>query len=472
MNTQSPAHSPALEVHDLARTYGEGAGAVAALAGVDLAFPSGSFTAVMGPSGSGKSTFLTCAAGLERPTEGRVVIAGEDITHWSEEDRTRFRRERIGFVFQGFHLMPYLTAEQNVGLPLRLAGHRIDRKRVRGAARAGRARRPGRAAALGALRRPAAARRDRPGAGHRPRGRPGRRADRRPRLRRPRTRCWPCCGPASTTCIRPSSWSPTTRSRRRTPTPWSSSSTDGSRAAWTGPPPTRSPDRWRTSTSWWQGWRHDPPGLRLAAAPRHGLARDVRDRAARHRADGLVRDPGRDRHRPRLGHRPGHPLHHGRRRRRVGRPDRALRRGLHGRHHRHPARGRDRPAAHHRRHPTAGAAAGPGRDPARGGRGRHHRCGRRHLRWPAPARHAPQRRRGRRLGAVRRRRRSRGRRDPGRAGQRARLRACGPPRDPRAGDHRAQRGPLGVPSGCAGGGSPRRCCWSATPWPWASSRSP
>jgi putative ABC transport system ATP-binding protein len=131
MNTQSPALSPALEVHDLARTYGEGAGAVAALAGVDLVFPSGSFTAVMGPSGSGKSTFLTCAAGLERPTEGRVVIAGEDISHWSEEDRTRFRRERIGFVFQGFHLMSYLTAEQNVGLPLRLAGHRVDRKRVR-----------------------------------------------------------------------------------------------------------------------------------------------------------------------------------------------------------------------------------------------------------------------------------------------------------------------------------------------------
>ena len=121
---------PALQVHDLVRTYGEGAGAVRALAGVDLAFPAGTFTAVMGPSGSGKSTFLTCAAGLDRPTEGRVVIAGADLTDWSEEDRTLFRRERIGFVFQGFHLMPYLTAEQNVGLPQRLAGHRPDRKRV------------------------------------------------------------------------------------------------------------------------------------------------------------------------------------------------------------------------------------------------------------------------------------------------------------------------------------------------------
>src|SRR3954470_3309063 len=121
----------ALEVRGLARTYGEGVGAVTALTGVDLAFARGTFTAVMGPSGSGKSTFLTCAAGLERPTEGRVVIAGDDITSWSEGDRTRLRRERIGFVFQGFHLMPYLTAEQNVGLPLRLAGRRVDRGRVR-----------------------------------------------------------------------------------------------------------------------------------------------------------------------------------------------------------------------------------------------------------------------------------------------------------------------------------------------------
>jgi putative ABC transport system ATP-binding protein len=123
--------STALEVRGLRRTYGEGAGAVVALDGVDLAFPRGSFTAVMGPSGSGKSTFLSCAAGLERPSEGRVTIDGEDVTDWSEDRRTQMRRERIGFVFQGFHLMSYLTAEQNVGLPQRLAGHRPDRKRVR-----------------------------------------------------------------------------------------------------------------------------------------------------------------------------------------------------------------------------------------------------------------------------------------------------------------------------------------------------
>jgi len=123
-------HPPALEVRDLSRTFGDGAGAVRALTEVDLALPAGSFTAVMGPSGSGKSTLLTCVAGLERPTDGRVLIAGEDITDWTEDQRTRFRRERIGFVFQAFHLMPYLTAEQNIGLPLRLAGRRPDRPRV------------------------------------------------------------------------------------------------------------------------------------------------------------------------------------------------------------------------------------------------------------------------------------------------------------------------------------------------------
>jgi putative ABC transport system ATP-binding protein len=123
-------HHPALAVTGLAHTYGTGPGAVRALDGVDLAFRRGTFTAVMGPSGSGKSTFLSCAAGLERPTEGAVAIDGHDIRDWDEDRRTRLRRERLGFVFQGFHLMPYLTAEQNVGLPLRLAGRRPDRTAV------------------------------------------------------------------------------------------------------------------------------------------------------------------------------------------------------------------------------------------------------------------------------------------------------------------------------------------------------
>ena len=88
----------------------------------------------MGPSGSGKSTFLTCAGALERPTSGTVLVAGQDVTALGEDDRTRIRRERIGFVFQSFHLLPYLTAEQNVALPLRLAGRwggRQDRARIR-----------------------------------------------------------------------------------------------------------------------------------------------------------------------------------------------------------------------------------------------------------------------------------------------------------------------------------------------------
>jgi putative ABC transport system ATP-binding protein len=123
-------HHPALAVTGLAHTYGTGPGAVRALAGIDLAFHRGTFTAVMGPSGSGKSTFLSCAAGLERPTEGGVAIDGHEIGDWDEDRRTRLRRDRLGFVFQGFHLMPYLTAEQNVGLPLRLAGRRPDRKAV------------------------------------------------------------------------------------------------------------------------------------------------------------------------------------------------------------------------------------------------------------------------------------------------------------------------------------------------------
>ncbi len=123
--------NPALSVHDLTRVYGAETAAVHALDGVDLTIDTGTFTAVMGPSGSGKSTLLNCAAGLETPTSGRVLIAGEDVTDWSESRRTRLRRERIGIVFQGFHLMPYLTAEQNVGLPRRLAGGRVDRQRVR-----------------------------------------------------------------------------------------------------------------------------------------------------------------------------------------------------------------------------------------------------------------------------------------------------------------------------------------------------
>jgi putative ABC transport system ATP-binding protein len=108
----------------LRKTYGAGDNAVTALRGVTLGFPSSSFTAIMGPSGSGKSTLLQCAAGLDRPSGGRVVIAGTDLTGLGETALTLLRRDRIGFVFQSFNLLPSLTAAQNVALPLRLAGVR------------------------------------------------------------------------------------------------------------------------------------------------------------------------------------------------------------------------------------------------------------------------------------------------------------------------------------------------------------
>ncbi|WP_260461927.1 ABC transporter ATP-binding protein [Streptomyces lateritius] len=104
---------------------------VRALDGVDLDFQAGTFTAVMGPSGSGKSTLLQCAAGLDRPTAGRVEVGGNALEGLSERRLTLLRRDRIGFVFQSFNLLPSLTAAQNVALPLRLAGRRPSRAEVR-----------------------------------------------------------------------------------------------------------------------------------------------------------------------------------------------------------------------------------------------------------------------------------------------------------------------------------------------------
>ncbi|MFF3426611.1 ABC transporter ATP-binding protein [Streptomyces sp. NPDC002602] len=117
--TPSPA---AVELRGVRRRYGRGAGAVHALRGIDLSLPRGSFTAVMGPSGSGKSTFLQCAAGLDLPTEGSVRLGGTEITGMNENQLTELRRSRLGFVFQAFNLLPSLTVEQNVLLPMRLAG--------------------------------------------------------------------------------------------------------------------------------------------------------------------------------------------------------------------------------------------------------------------------------------------------------------------------------------------------------------
>ncbi|MGW7595601.1 ABC transporter ATP-binding protein, partial [Streptomyces rubiginosohelvolus] len=126
----APHHAHAIELHGVQRRYGRGRTAVHALRGIDLALPHGSFTAVMGPSGCGKSTFLQCAAGLDRPTAGTVKLGGTDITGMSENKLTALRRARLGFVFQSFNLLPSLTVEQNVLLPMRLAGARPDRHRA------------------------------------------------------------------------------------------------------------------------------------------------------------------------------------------------------------------------------------------------------------------------------------------------------------------------------------------------------
>ena len=113
---------------DLVKVYGQGATEVRALDGVTVAFPTGGFTAIMGPSGSGKSTLLHCLAGLDRPTSGSVEIGGEEITGFDEDALTRLRRDRLGFVFQSFNLIPTLTALENIELPLRLAGTAPDRE--------------------------------------------------------------------------------------------------------------------------------------------------------------------------------------------------------------------------------------------------------------------------------------------------------------------------------------------------------
>ena len=129
---QSPAEataaqaSPAAQAVGLRKTYGTGGAEVTALAGVDVAFARGHFTAVMGPSGSGKSTLMHCMAGLDRPTAGQAFIAGLDIGGLDDSALTKLRRDRVGFVFQSFTLVPTLTARENITLPVDLAGKKVD----------------------------------------------------------------------------------------------------------------------------------------------------------------------------------------------------------------------------------------------------------------------------------------------------------------------------------------------------------
>ena len=115
---------------DLTRRYGEGEAAVVAVDSVSVGFPQGAFTAIMGASGSGKSTLMHCLAGLDEPTSGTVVIDGVELGSLSDSKLTELRRDKVGFIFQAFNLLPVLTAEENLVLPLTLAGRKPDHEWV------------------------------------------------------------------------------------------------------------------------------------------------------------------------------------------------------------------------------------------------------------------------------------------------------------------------------------------------------
>src|SRR6185503_8165336 len=121
-----PVNEPAARIRDLVRTYGSGDALVRALDGVSLDLEAGQFTAIMGPSGSGKSTLMHCAAALDRADSGTVHIGDQEITRLGDRALTRLRRDRIGFVFQSYNLIPTLTAEENIRLPQAIARRKPD----------------------------------------------------------------------------------------------------------------------------------------------------------------------------------------------------------------------------------------------------------------------------------------------------------------------------------------------------------
>ncbi len=131
----SPSHSrssdsPIVVASAIERIYGEGEAEVRALDGVDVTFEKGRFTSIMGPSGSGKSTLMHILAGLDKPTAGSVDIDGQEITRLDDGDLTELRRDKLGFVFQFFNLLPVLTAEENILLPLSIARRKPDKEWV------------------------------------------------------------------------------------------------------------------------------------------------------------------------------------------------------------------------------------------------------------------------------------------------------------------------------------------------------
>ena len=122
----SPSQENIVRAVDVHRRFGEGDAAVHALDGITVDFPRGRFTAIMGPSGSGKSTLMHVLAGLDTPTSGSVVVDGTEITDLDDKQLTELRRDKVGFVFQFFNLLPVLTAEENIRLPLSIAGRKAD----------------------------------------------------------------------------------------------------------------------------------------------------------------------------------------------------------------------------------------------------------------------------------------------------------------------------------------------------------